>query len=138
EVRRVGGTDRIPVDVRILAATHRDLEAMVARGAFRADLYYRLGVFPLRLPPLRERLSDLPLLCAALLEERARGTGRRAFVTDEGLRHLGTYDWPGNIRELSNVLERAAILSPGPALGPSVLDLPRRPPPARPPGAPPP
>lgn len=134
----VGSDREVKVDVRVVAATHVDLERAVKDGRFRADLYYRLGVFPLRLPPLRERLPDLPLLCAALLEERARGTGRRAFVTDEGLRHLGTYDWPGNIRELSNVLERATILASGPALGPGVLDLPRRPPPARPPDAPPP
>jgi transcriptional regulator with GAF, ATPase, and Fis domain len=120
------GSDRtVKVDVRILAATHVDLERAVATGRFRADLYYRLDVFPLRLPPLRERLEDLPSLCRALLDEQACRTGRRGCrVSETGLAKLRGYPWPGNIRELANVLERATILSGHAVLGPEVLDLP--------------
>jgi formate hydrogenlyase transcriptional activator len=122
------GSDRtVKVDVRILAATHVDLEAAIAEKRFREDLYYRLAVFPLRLPPLRERLEDLPRLCAALLADLGARTGRaNVVVSAEGLAHLATYAWPGNVRELANVLERATILSPGNRLGPASLDLPRR------------
>jgi transcriptional regulator with GAF, ATPase, and Fis domain len=120
------GNDRpVKVDVRVLAATHVVLEKAIRERRFREDLYYRLSVFPLHLPPLRERLEDLPALAAALLEEQARRTGRRGRrVTPEGLKHLAAYEWPGNIRELANVLERATILSPRRELGPAVLDLP--------------
>jgi transcriptional regulator with GAF, ATPase, and Fis domain len=118
------GSDRpVKVDVRILAATHVDLEQAIAERRFREDLFYRLNVFPLQLPPLRERLEDLPRLCEDLLAEQARRTGRVAHVTREGLEKLARYDWPGNVRELANVLERATILSPAPALGPEVLDV---------------
>ncbi len=122
------GSDRtVKVDVRILAATHVDLEEAIRARAFREDLYYRLNVFPLRLPPLRERLEDLGSLCQVLLEQQARRTGRSGMrVTREGLSHLARYGWPGNIRELANVLERATILSTGKTLGPDVLDLPER------------
>jgi transcriptional regulator with GAF, ATPase, and Fis domain len=120
------GSDRtVRADVRILAATHVDLQQAIAQRRFREDLYYRLSVFPLRLPPLRERLEDLPQLCAFLLEEQARRTGRRGMrVTQEGLERLSAYAWPGNLRELANVLERATILSPGLELGPQAFDLP--------------
>ncbi len=120
------GSDRpVKVDVRVLAATHVELEKAIRDRRFREDLYSRLSVFPLRLPPLRERLEDLPALAAALLEEQARRTGRRGRrVTPEGLKHLAAYDWPGNVRELANVLERASILSSRRELGPAVLDLP--------------
>ncbi|MDY7229083.1 sigma 54-interacting transcriptional regulator [Hyalangium rubrum] len=120
------GSDRtVRADVRILAATHVDLQQAIAQRRFREDLYYRLSVFPLRLPPLRERLEDLPQLCAFLLDEQARRTGRRGMrVLPEALARLGAYDWPGNLRELANVLERATILSRGPELGPQALDLP--------------
>jgi transcriptional regulator with GAF, ATPase, and Fis domain len=120
------GSDRtVKVDVRILAATHVDLERAVAKGRFRADLYYRLNVFPLRLPALRERLEDLPALCQSLLAEQARRTGRRGRrVSEAGLAKLRGYAWPGNIRELANMLERATILSSHATLGPEVLDLP--------------
>jgi transcriptional regulator with GAF, ATPase, and Fis domain len=122
------GSDRtVRADVRLLAATHVDLQQAIAQRRFREDLYYRLSVFPLRLPPLRERLEDLPQLCAFLLEEQSRRTGRRGMrVTAEGLECLAAYSWPGNLRELANVLERATILSPGLELGPGAFDLPAR------------
>jgi transcriptional regulator with GAF, ATPase, and Fis domain len=123
----VGGDRPVKVDVRVLASTHVDLERAIRERRFREDLYYRLSVFPLTLPALRERKEDLKPLAAALLEEQARRTGLRGRrVTPEGLEHLASYDWPGNIRELANVLERATILSPKRDLGPSVLDLPAR------------
>jgi transcriptional regulator with GAF, ATPase, and Fis domain len=120
------GSDRtVKVDVRVLAATHVDLERAVAAGRFRADLYYRLAVFPLRLPPLRERLDDLPALCEALLAEQAGRTGRRGLrVGPAALARLAAYAWPGNLRELANVLERAAITAPKSVLTPEDLDLP--------------
>ncbi len=121
----VGSDQTLKVDVRVLAATHVDLERAVAEGRFRADLYYRLAVFPLRLPPLRERLEDLPALCEALLTEQAGRTGRRGLrVGPTALERLAGHDWPGNIRELANVLERAAIVARGPELEPRDLDLP--------------
>ncbi len=122
------GSDRtVKVDVRILAATHVDLPRAIAERRFREDLYYRLSVFPLHLPPLRDRLEDLPRLSVVLLEEQARRTGRRGMrVTKEGLAKLALYAWPGNLRELANVLERATILATGRDLGPEVLDLPAR------------
>jgi len=119
------GSDRtVKADVRVLAATHVDLAKAIRERRFREDLYYRLSVFPLHLPPLRERMEDLPRLCAFLLEEQARRTGRRGMrVSAEGLARLAAYDWPGNLRELANVLERATILSPRREIGPAVLDL---------------
>jgi transcriptional regulator with GAF, ATPase, and Fis domain len=122
------GSDRtVRADARILAATHVDLRQAIAQRRFREDLYYRLSVFPLHLPPLRERLEDLPELCAFLLEEQARRTGRRGRrVTAEGIVRLAAYDWPGNIRELANALERATILSHHSELGPEAFDLPLR------------
>ncbi|RMF71153.1 MAG: sigma-54-dependent Fis family transcriptional regulator [Acidobacteria bacterium] len=108
--RRVGGLTEIEVDVRVLAATHRDLEADVAAGRFREDLLYRLNVFTIVLPPLRERTEDiLPL--ARLFLARYRGDGR-AEISEAAARRLTAYDWPGNVRELRNVMERAAILAP--------------------------
>jgi transcriptional regulator with GAF, ATPase, and Fis domain len=122
------GSDRtVKVDVRILAATHVDLPKAIRERRFREDLYYRLSVFPLHLPPLRARPEDLPRLVAFLLEEQARRTGRRGMrVGSEGLARLAAYDWPGNLRELANVLERATILSPRRDIAPEVLDLPAR------------
>lgn len=121
------GSDRtVKVDVRILAATHQDLAKAITEKRFREDLYYRLSVFPLHMPPLRERLGELPKLCGDLLANLARRTGRGGLhVTEAGMRKLAAYPWPGNIRELSNVLERAAILSRDKTLGPEVLDLPK-------------
>ena len=127
------GSDRtVHADVRILAATHVDLHKAIAQRRFREDLYYRLSVFPLRLPPLRERLEDLPQLCAFLLEEQARRTGRRGMrVSPEGIARLAAYDWPGNLRELANALERATILSRKVELGAEAFDVPLRAPVAR-------
>ncbi len=122
------GSDRTTkVDVRILAATHVDLARAIAERRFREDLYYRLSVFPLSLPPLRERCEDLPELVEAILVEQQRRTGRQGMrVTADGLAHLRRYAWPGNIRELANVLERGTILTRGRDLTPEVLDLPAR------------
>ncbi len=110
EVDRVGGARPVPVDVRIVATSNRDLAAMVARGEFRADLYYRLSVFPIFLPPLRERREDIPALAAQLTEEIAVRLGRPApMLSDEALAKLVAYEFPGNVRELANVLERVLV-----------------------------
>jgi transcriptional regulator with GAF, ATPase, and Fis domain len=114
EFERVGSHHTQRVDVRLIAGTNRDLEQEVAAGRFRADLYYRLNVFPIRVPPLRERASDIPLLVKHFLAQFQRKLAKplRA-VTPESLARLERYNWPGNIRELQNVLERACVLSPG-------------------------
>ncbi len=114
EYQRLGGTRLQKADVRIIAATNRDLDEAVSRGAFREDLLYRLQVFDIMLPPLRERRSDIPLLAEQFLTECAQSLQRRvARLTDDALEALLGHDWPGNIRELRNVLERAAILTDG-------------------------
>jgi two-component system, NtrC family, response regulator AtoC len=114
QIERVGGVKAIPVDVRIIAATHQNLDEMVADGRFRQDLFYRLQGVRLRLPPLRERLDDLPLLVTHLLERAAQRLWRApATLSPEALRCLWTYPWPGNIRELQHVLEAAMVLSDG-------------------------
>jgi transcriptional regulator with GAF, ATPase, and Fis domain len=118
ELERVGGTETVKVDVRVIAATNRDLADMVARGKFREDLYYRLDVFPIALPPLRERPRDVALLVHSLLRRFSRQAGKRiGQVTPEAMRRLEAYRWPGNVRELQNVIERAVILAQGPTLG---------------------
>ncbi|NUN16435.1 MAG: sigma 54-interacting transcriptional regulator [Myxococcales bacterium] len=119
------GSDRtVKVDVRLLTATHVDLLEATRTRRFREDLYYRLAVFPLHLPPLRQRLEDLPDLCATMLDEQAARTGRSGrYVTPKGIDKLLSYKWPGNLRELANVLERATILSPTSGLGPECLDV---------------
>ena len=126
----VGSDREVKVDVRVLAATHVDLEAAVQEGRFREDLFYRLEVFPLRLPPLRERLEDLPALCASILEEQAQRTGRLDLsVSPEALALLAARPWPGNIRQLANAIERAVILTSAEesVLGPESFALaPRR------------
>ncbi|MFO0712589.1 MAG: sigma 54-interacting transcriptional regulator [Sandaracinus sp.] len=125
EVQAVGADRPQKLDVRVLAATHVDLEKAVAAGRFREDLYYRLAVFPLSLPPLRDRLEDLPGLVVAILAELEPRTGKRGFVvTDAGLRALAQHRWPGNVRELANVLERATLVATGTRLGPTELGLP--------------
>ena len=117
EFERLGGTQTIKVDVRLVAATHRDLTRLVADGRFREDLYYRLNVFPLVLPPLRERRDDIPRLVRHFTHRFARRMGRRIETIPTAAMHaLVRYPWPGNIRELQNVIERAVILSPGPSL----------------------
>lgn len=114
EVVPVGATEPIAIDVRIIAATNRDLEGEVRRGTFRSDLYYRLNVISLHLPPLRERAADIPLLAEHFLENlSARAGGRRFTLSEAALALLQRYDWPGNTRELENALERAAVLTSG-------------------------
>jgi formate hydrogenlyase transcriptional activator len=115
EFERVGGTETVRVDVRVIAATNRNLREMVARGRFREDLYYRLAVFPVALPPLRERAADIPLLVRSFLLRFARQAGRPIHdVTPEAMDALCSYRWPGNVRELQNVIERSVILARGP------------------------
>ena len=111
EFERVGGTHPVPIDVRVLAATNRDLRAAVAAGTFRADLYYRLHVFPIHMPAPRERIDDIPELVEHLIGRCADKIGKKVRCLDDAsLNRLVRYDWPGNIRELQNVLERAVIL----------------------------
>lgn len=124
-VRKVGSTTEDPVDVRILSATHQDLAQRVAAGLFRQDLYYRLNVIELRVPSLRERIEDIPLLADAILERLAqRSGGRRAHLSAEALRELCRYPFPGNVRELENVIERGVALAGGAELGSADLLLP--------------
>jgi PAS domain S-box-containing protein len=114
EIERIGNSHPIPVDVRIVAATNRDLEKAVAASAFRQDLFYRLNVFPIHVPSLRERAEDIPLLVEYLIERYARKTGKRIRkINRSTLTLFQAYDWPGNIRELQNVIERAVILCDG-------------------------
>jgi DNA-binding NtrC family response regulator len=122
EIRPVGSTKRVPINVRILAATNRDLEAAVAEGTFRRDLYFRLNVLTLKIPPLRDRKQDIPLLLEHFLERLSRSTGAQRTVSEEATKVLMSYDWPGNVRELENCLERACALSSGPTV--QVADLP--------------
>jgi len=117
EFERVGSNQPIPVDVRVLAATNRDLKAAVARGSFREDLFYRLNVFPIAVPSLRERADDIPLLVEYLVERSAKRAGKKIKRIDRGTLDLfKAYRWPGNIRELQNVIERAVILCDGDTL----------------------
>ena len=111
EFERVGGGQLIRVDVRVIAATNRDLKAAVANGAFREDLYYRLNVFPLEMPPLRARRADIPLLVEYFIDRYARKAGKNIRSVDKKtLQLLQSYPWPGNIRELQNVIERSLIV----------------------------
>jgi two-component system response regulator HydG len=112
EVIPVGATEAVPVDVRIVAATNRDLEEEIRRGGFRSDLYYRLNVITVHLPPLRDRGEDVPLLASFFLERFAGGRGKETpRLSQEAVDALASYDWPGNVRELENALERAAVLT---------------------------
>jgi len=114
EIERVGSSHPIAVDVRVLAATNRDLEAAVERGTFREDLFYRLNVFPIRLPPLRERADDIPILVEYLVDRFAKQAGKTIRnIEKQTMQRLTAYDWPGNVRELQNVIERAVVLSEG-------------------------
>jgi transcriptional regulator with GAF, ATPase, and Fis domain len=114
EFERLGSSRTHHVDVRLVAATHRDLAAMVRNGEFRSDLYFRLNVFPVHLPPLRERREDIPALIAHFIEFIGRRVGRQIdHIPEETMLDLCSYDWPGNIRELQNLIERALILSEG-------------------------
>jgi two-component system response regulator PilR (NtrC family) len=121
-VKPVGGTGELEVDVRVVAATNRELEAEVARGAFRQDLYYRLNVIELRLPPLRQRPEDVPLLVDHFLRRFARDQGKALSTLSPGaMKRLELYDFPGNVRELENIIERAVALASGPAIEESDL-----------------
>src|SRR5579862_9185384 len=131
ELERVGGTETIKVDVRIISATHRDLEKQIADGSFREDLYYRLNVFPIMLPPLRDRTSDIPLLAEHFLQKYAPGAGKPVRGIDaSAVAALCAYPWPGNVRELENVVERALILARGSEITGADLEFTRRPSPA--------
>lgn len=117
EIERVGGNTPIPVDVRLIAATNRDLAQMVADKQFRSDLYYRLKVFPIFAPPLRERAGDIPILVRHFVDAHSRRMGRRIeSIPDDAMEALSRWNWPGNVRELENFLERAVILTRGPVL----------------------
>ena len=117
EFERVGGSRTICVDVRIVAATNRDLKGMVEENKFRADLYYRLAVFPMNVPPLRERREDIPSLTRYFVQKHSRRMGRNIeSIPTHAMEVLTNYDWPGNIRELQNVIERSVVLSSGPEL----------------------
>jgi transcriptional regulator with PAS, ATPase and Fis domain len=122
EVRPVGSTRRIPINVRVLAASNRNLEQAVEEGRFRKDLYFRLNVVSLKLPPLRDRKQDIPFLVGHFLEKLAGPAGKMRSVSDEALKIMLAYDWPRNVRELENSLERASALSSGPVI--QVADLP--------------
>jgi formate hydrogenlyase transcriptional activator len=114
----------VHVDVRIIAATDRNLEETVQAGRFRPDLFYRLNVFPIQVPPLRERRSDIPQLVLFFLSRFTKKLGRKIDARPQGIMDLLTrYAWPGNIRELQNLIERAVVLSPGPVLDYSLLPL---------------
>jgi len=114
EFERVGGSQSISVDVRVIAATNTNLSAAVAEGAFRQDLFYRLNVFPIRIPALRERVDDIPLLVEYLIDRYSQTAGKKIRnITRNTLELFQAYDWPGNIRELQNVVERAVIMSDG-------------------------
>ncbi len=123
QFERVGGSKTIRVDVRILACTSKDLQKEVAAGRFRQDLLYRLQVIPLRMPPLRDHKEDINELCQAFLQEFNSLHGRSASITDEAIRCLRQYDFPGNTRELRNLMERAAVLCRGPEITPADLPL---------------
>ena len=114
EFERIGGTETVKIDVRVIAATNRNLRKLVHKAEFREDLYYRVSVFPVRLPPLRERAIDIPALVAFFVERYAKKIGRKFdSIAAEAMREFQRYSWPGNIRELQNLVERAVILSTG-------------------------
>jgi Nif-specific regulatory protein len=127
EFERVGGTETVRVDVRVISATHRDLESLIAEGKFREDLYYRLNVFPIQLPPLRDRLEDLPRLVEHFVAKFNRTTGKQVRGFDgSALNAMAGYAWPGNVRELENVVERAIIICRGADVTAADLDFGRR------------
>jgi two-component system, NtrC family, response regulator HydG len=122
EITKIGGSEPIKVDVRILAATNQDLQSAIGEGRFREDLYYRLGVVMIEIPPLRARREDIPVLAAGLLKRLSeRKLLAQKALSPEALKRLQGYDWPGNVRELENTLERAMVLAEGPMIGPDDL-----------------
>lgn len=123
EIRPVGSTKRVPINVRILAATNRNLEQCVMQGSFRRDLYFRLNVLSLRIPALRVRRQDIPLLIGHFLERMTRTSGQEKMLSDDALKAMLAYDWPGNVRELENCLERTYAFTSGPLI--HTTDLPR-------------
>jgi DNA-binding NtrC family response regulator len=124
EFEPLGSERSEKVDLRVIAATNRDLRQMVSEGRFQEDLYYRLNVIPIEIPPLRERREDIPALVEHFVRKHARRTGRRVERIEEGvLSDLQQYDWPGNVRELENTIERAVVLSPGPVVGPRAISV---------------
>jgi DNA-binding NtrC family response regulator len=123
--QRVGGTEDITTNARVIAATNRPLDQWVSDGGFREDLLYRLNVIPIRLPALRERLDDIPLLAEALIQKIARRIEKPALsLADSALDRLAAYSWPGNVRQLENVLTRALVQARGPEIGADLLELP--------------
>ena len=130
EFERLGNTKVIKVDIRFVAASNKDIHKLIEKGEFREDLFYRLNVFPIKLPPLRERRSDIPLLLVHFLKLLAQHTGRPAKkFSDTALRSLVKYDWPGNVRELQNLVERLVTITPGPVIRQkdiSVINIPKR------------
>ncbi|MGO9640602.1 MAG: sigma-54-dependent transcriptional regulator [Candidatus Acidiferrales bacterium] len=122
EIKPVGSTERVGVRARVIAATNRDLEAAIRSGAFRQDLYFRLNVVQIKIPPLRERRTDLPLLVSTFLEKFSEPQAHVRTISDDAMRRLVAHDWPGNVRELENAVERAVALGTGPIL--HVGDLP--------------
>jgi transcriptional regulator with PAS, ATPase and Fis domain len=122
EVKPVGSTERRRIDVRIIAATNRDLESAIRNGSFRQDLYFRLNVVQIKLPPLRERKSDIPILVTSFLDKFTDPQGPARTISEDAMRRLVAYDWPGNVRELENAIERAVALGSGPIV--HVGDLP--------------
>lgn len=123
EILRVGGTKPVKIDVRIIAATNRNLEEMVKDGTFREDLYYRLTVFPISIPPLRMRKKDIIPLALSFLEKLNQKYQLKKYFTDLSMQLLHEYDWPGNIRELKNIVERAIIISPSDSIKPEDLHI---------------
>jgi len=124
EIRRVGSPRSVAIDVRVVAATNRDLEREVREGRFREDLFYRLSVVTLRVPPLRERAEDLPLLASHALKQARRAGARATTISEEALAVLNHYEWPGNVRELENTIEHAALYARGSVITPE--DLPEK------------
>jgi transcriptional regulator with GAF, ATPase, and Fis domain len=117
EFERLGSPHSLKVDVRVIAATNRDLEAEIRKGRFREDLFYRLDVFPITVPPLRDRTEDIPLFVESFVEKGSKRIGKSIELIPEGvMKKLQDYPWPGNVRELENVIERAVINSSGPKL----------------------
>jgi two-component system response regulator HydG len=116
EVRPVGSTDRIPLSARIIAATNRDLDASVRQGTFRQDLFFRLNVVQIKIPPLRERKTDIPILVNSFLEKFSETNGKMRTISEDAIARMMAYDWPGNVRELENAIERAIALGSGPIL----------------------
>jgi transcriptional regulator with GAF, ATPase, and Fis domain len=117
EFERLGSSLTVKVDVRIIATTNRDLEEAVRNGRFRRDLYYRLNIFPITIPPLRQRKEDIPLMVQAFIDRYSRKLGKQiTSIQKETMKELQDYPWPGNVRELESIIERAVIVCPGPVL----------------------